>query len=229
MTAIKQNNTKNIIGIILIVIGCLLFLQNIEIFVFNFNIFSWQFIFVGIGIIILINNKNSGLGLFFIGFGILGIFTNFTHYTLRNIILDYWPVILIIVGVYIIFKRTGNSKRHSSFEEVNDDSLDKFTIFQDSTLKIKSNCFKGGKLTTIFSDYKIDLRDTDFSNHAQLDSTTIFAGKTIYLRKDQVVNFRATSIFGGFEDKRLTSLNAEDSNVLVIKGLTLFGGIEIKD
>ena len=59
----------------------------------------------------------------------------------------------------------------------------------------------------------------------------MFGGGTFYVPADWSVNTDVTAVFGGFSDKRRTSLETatDPEKVLYIKGFVLFGGGEIKN
>lgn len=230
------NNSKGRIwlGAALIILGSLFFLRNFHFNIFNFNIFSWPFLLLVIGIVILVNHKDSLFGLILIVIGGVGIASNYFHLSFKSIIFDYWPFLIIILGFYTIVKSFGN-KAKAENEIIDEDNhyLDIFSIFGDKTKIIKTNNFLGGKLTSIFSDLKVTLKESDMDEGVrELDTLTIFGATQIFLPEDWEVIIKTTTLFGGFEDqrfkKKITS-DAEISNkILVVKGLVLFGSGEIK-
>lgn len=227
----ERDNTsgRTIIGIILILIGSLLFLQNIRLEFWNINIFSWPIILLIIGTVILVNDKRSSGAWILILIGIIGLISKYSGYSLRYLVVEYWPFLLIAFGIHLIFKRTlPQEKNKNELIEVEEYLLDKFSFFNDSTLKIITNNFVGGKVTSILSDYMIDLRESEIKGQQEIDSVSIFGGTTFYLKENQQVSFKATTIIGAYEDKRAQSDIVESENVLIIKGIVLFGGIEIK-
>lgn len=223
---------RTLIGIILVVLGGLLFLRNLDFFVWNFNIFSWPVILLVIGIIILSNNKNSGGGLILVVLGIIGLISRYTNFSFRYILHEYWPILLIGFGIYLVLKRN-SSDNFKEAESIQNDEyyLDTFSFLKGRTLKIKTNNFLGGKITALLSGFKIDMTEANFVNQKTIDIVTILGGTEIFIPSDKKIIFNATTMFGGFEDKRskLFSSDTESNDVLMIKGLVLFGGVEIKN
>ena len=228
----KNSNGRIWLGAILIIVGALIFLKNFHFNIFQFDLFSWPFILILIGIIILINQRDSFFGFLLIIIGGAGIASKYLHISFRSVFSEYWPVLLIILGVYTLFKSIGtNSKSNMDTIESEECQVDIFSIFGDSTKQIKTNNFLGGKITSIFGDLKVDLRQSHLANGKQvLDTLTMFGATEIFLPNDWEVIIKTTTIFGGFDDKRskTESLKELNEKVLVIKGLVLFGGGEIR-
>lgn len=239
-----KNNTpaRLIFGIILIVLGGLFLLDNYGITSFSFSLpdflFHWEYILIGLGLFIILsyNNKTAGIILITIGF--------------FNLFPDFWPLILVGLGIYIILRRkspkdsfnkdgiNGNPDTYSSFGEeekntdnITKDNIDDVSIFGGGTKNFSSRNFTGGKLTAIFGGSDIHLENCSLAHgQNELDLFVMFGGYTIYVPQDWNVIVDLVPIFGGFSDKRIKDPNRvyEDNKILVIKGLVLFGGGEIK-
>jgi len=63
-----------------------------------------------------------------------------------------------------------------------------------------------------------------------LNITAIFGGSTIIVPRDWNVLLNVTPLFGGFSNKirREPNLVVDQSRTLIIKGIAMFGGGEIK-
>jgi len=233
MSRLKSNSNGRIwLGVILIIIGGIIFLNNFQFNFLHINIFSWPIILIIIGTLILINNRRSGFAFVLILVGIISLISRYMGMSFRYFIGEYWPIFIIGFGIYLIFKRANaNDNDELDYTESEEHFLDTFSIFGDITKKVKTKNFLGGKITSLFSDLKIDLRECELKEKKELDSITIFGGTEIYIPIDWKVIFKATTIFGGFEDKRskFHTVEQESENVLVVKGLVLFGGGEIKN
>ena len=140
---------------------------------------------------------------------------------------------LIILGIYLVLKQSvRDSGDKNEYVEAEEYYLDVFAMFGEKIKKIKTNNFLGGKTTSLFSDLKIDLRESQLApGTKELDTLTLFGGTNIYLPNDWNVIIKTTTIFGGFDDQRTKTEQTDDSDkkILVIKGLILFGGGDIKN
>jgi predicted membrane protein len=76
-----------------------------------------------------------------------------------------------------------------------------------------------------------DLMDAELSPGTNvLDMFCLFGGSKIIIPSNWKVKIEVTAIFGGYSDKRKLPQNYADSNnkELIIKGVVIFGGGEIK-
>jgi len=228
----NNSNGRMWLGAILIIAGALIFLKNFHFNIFNFNLFAWPVLFLIIGIVVLINHKDSFLGLILIVIGGAGIASKYLDISFQSVFREYWPFLVIIFGIYLVIKRTGNSETdHLDFIESEEYYLDIFSIFGDKTKKIATENFLGGKTTSLFSDLKVDLKNCKIAEGTkELDTLTIFGATEIFLPDDWQVIIKITTIFGGFEDNRGRIQPTDDSNkkTLIIKGLVIFGGGEVR-
>lgn len=240
-----NNNTtaRLIAGLILIVLGGLFLLDNYGIIYFSLPdfIFQWEYILIAIGAIILATSHNKTAGIILIGIGLFSLFP------------DFWPLVLVGLGIYIILKRSKpkndfiNSGISGSFDqETKDsadpnasssanksfqDSIDDVSIFGGGTKNFSSRNFTGGKLTAIFGGSDIHLENCSLAHgRNELDLFVMFGGYTIFVPQDWNVIIDLVPIFGGFSDRRIKDPNRvyEEDKVLIIKGMVLFGGGEIK-
>lgn len=229
----NNSNGRTWLGATLIIIGALLFMDNFHLTFFQINIFSWPVILLISGIFLLINHKGSGFAILLIILGGVGIASNFLHISIRSVFIEYWPFMLILFGIYLIFKKNIHHKKiESDFIEKDEYFLDIFSMFGDTRKKINITNFLGGKTTSLFSDLKIDLKNSQIQSGVRvLDTLTMFGATEIFIPSNWQIVIKVTTIFGGFEDHRImTTQNAnEDKKVLVIKGLVLFGSGEIKN
>lgn len=220
------------LGAILIIAGSLIFLRNFNFEFLHINIFSWPFIILIVGIVILINSKDSLLGIILVILGGVGLTAKYFDTSYREIFSEYWPVLLILLGLHTIFKNFGGNNS-DSFETIDNDNelIDIFAFLGDKNKFVKSKNFIGGKITTLLSELTIDFRESYISQGKnELDCFTMFGSTRLLIPSDWQVVINATTIFGGFDDQRGKNLQQAEPNekILVIKGLILFGGGSIK-
>lgn len=112
-----------------------------------------------------------------------------------------------------------------------EDMIDAVTIFGSLKKNIISKDFRGGDAVTFFGGTELNMLQADINGHIVLELTQVFAGAKLVVPPHwRIQTTDVVSIFGGIEDKR--PLPAEGSTdpmkVVVIKGVCLFGGIDIK-
>jgi len=241
----KNIDTKNWLGILFVVIGGLLVLDNFNIFRIDFSrlIFSWHSIFIIAGIIILSKSKNSAVGVILLIIGIFGtarhFFLPYFHLSFR----DIWPLIIIIVGLYIIFRKNGSaqpkeqnwqtfdncSQNNSAFSASSSDYINDSTLFTSSSKIVTSSNFRGGKISTIIGSTNIDLTQSTLApGENNLELSILFGSCNITVPRNWKIITNVSAVFGGFEDKRFIAFDDKASEgVLVITGSVLFSGGEI--
>lgn len=174
-------------------------------------------------------------------FGALGITGRILDFSFRDMISDFWPLILIALGLYVILNRksggtynseSGTTASGISGSQLNADTIDEVSIFYGSKRIITSDNFRGGKITSIFGGTDLDLTNAKLAEgHQVIDVLSIFGGMQLYTRQDLKIDVKVMSIFGGFADKRIKLQNVvpDQSRTLVLKGLAIFGGGSIKN
>jgi len=236
-----RTNSKNWVGIVLVILGALFLFDNYGLFWFNIHpfIFGWHTIFLIIGIILVVNHKNSFIGYLLFGIGLIGVLK---HSFFFNIDLnDFWPLILFGLGLWLILSRRERQIIHTKFSVPNGnpapadssvfDTIDEVCIFNNVHRTINSTNFKGGTITSIFGSVKLDLTTAKLApGENNLEINNIFGSLKIWVPQGWKVLVNVSSIFGGFEDKRFGGMfKTEDTQgILVIKGATIFGGGDLK-
>ena len=238
-----MNNSRSILGGFLVLFGGLFLLDNFDIFYFDFtyHFLNWFTFFIIVGVLIISKSRNSALGWILFGFGALGIAGRIFDFSLRFIISDFWPLLLIGLGLYVILNRRSGGTQSASDgttasglggSQTNADTIDEVSIFYGSKKIITSDNFSGGKITAIFGGTDLDLTNAKLAEgHQVIDVLSIFGGMQIYTRQDLKIDVKVMSIFGGFADKRIKMQNVvpDQSRTLVLKGLVIFGGGSIKN
>ncbi len=230
-----STNKRAYFGIALIAIGAFLVLEQLNLIPPAFaDIFiSWQMLLIGIGVFSVVGgNKTSGTVLIVIGtFFLVPEIVNIP-YEIRKI---GWPLIIIAIGVVLLITHGGRNPKGTQTTKTGkngSDYFDDFVIFGGREVFVDTPHFYGGKTTSIFGGTEYDMRQAKLSeNGAVVDCVSIFGGCGFKVPPDWMVKNEVTAIFGAFSDKRGSTINdikSDQSKVLIIKGFTAFGGIEIK-
>lgn len=230
-----SQNRSLAVGILIILIGLAFLLRQMDVFTPRVEgiLFTWQMLLILIGTVILFagDNKTTGFILLIVGgFFILPEIYSLP-YNFRN---TFWPILLILVGIFILFRSGRFYRKDQSVEPAagGDVSyIDEVNIFSGAERKVTGKNFRGGKITSIFGGSEVDLTEASLSSGTNvLEVFYIFGGSSITVPADWVVINRVTAILGGFADKRSGLKTPDDNpeNVLIVRGMILFGGGEIK-
>jgi predicted membrane protein len=222
-------DSRTFLGIIFVVVGAVLIARNFGWLDYEFSryIISWQMLLIVIGLFNLARKAYTAavilisIGLFFL----IDFPDNFRE--------NFWPAIIILVGVTFILqwrRAPGHHHHHQGEEYTNStDYLDETAIFGGRTLSVVSDSFKGGKITSIFGGSKINLLYAKPAPGCTIDVANIFGGTKIIVPEDWNVKIEVVPIFGGFDDKRSASVisRTNSGKIVVIKGTCIFGGGEL--
>lgn len=220
-------------SIILIVVGIFLLLDNLNIFYIDGLWDYWPLILVAVGIYRLLSSGFRDIYssiLFILGGFLLFLLTTDVIY-FRDI-WRFWPLILILIGARIIYNKVILTDEKRKGITVSDDRIDHVAIFGGKEKRVASDNFQGGNITAIFGGVELYFENAKLAEGSNvLDILVMFGGTEIYVPRDWMIVTKGLPIFGGFEDARKNppKPDASTKGTLIVKGLVLFGGLEIKD
>jgi predicted membrane protein len=243
----KRNyDSRNVIGILLVVIGGLFLLDSMDLINFNIArvIFSFPAVLIALGIVLIINTSRRLLGTFLLLIGIFFMIPRifpWVYYDSSIVV----PILLIAFGIYIILrkrtyrssegslkhKQEDNTTHFRGYDQINADHVDDVAIFGGGHKIIVTDNFKGGNITSVFGGSEIDLRDCKLAQGVNIiDFVAVFGGSNIIVPSNWTVMIDILPIFGGFSNKIRRDPNAviDTEKTLLIKGFVLFGGGEVR-
>lgn len=228
----EHNNKRLWLGILFLVLGGIWLLETLDIYYFDrfipHYVFSWGTMFILFGLYLFFGRDKRGPGIIFMGLGTLLLVDDIFYWWHIDFWAIIWPVALVLVGVALITRRSS----HENVSKSDPDYIDDMSVFGGGEKKITSQNFKGGKITAIFGGSNLDFQKAEISDKSEvvLDVFVLFGGTEIIVPADWTVKLETTVLFGGLSDKRNTVINVVNNpeKTLVIKGLVLFGGGELK-
>ncbi len=213
-------------------------------------LFSWQMLIIVVGFFSLAN-RNITFGFFTILTGVFFIlpkckyrFPYLYEWVPENFIYDYWPILVILLGILILFKRNSKIYTQKNFtppametpkdsgEETNAsgvEMLHKEANFTHVKYTAVGGTFWGGYLDCNFGGMDIDLRKATLNaGTTTLTVGVAFGGINLYIPAHWNVYIDVDHTFGGINDKRISTETVIDmQRTLVIKGSCNFGGLTI--
>ena len=239
-----NSKVKLVFGALIIFIGLMLLLRNsgiVDWYIYNI-VFSWQAFLIGLGIIFVAGRHSNVTGVVLISIGSFFILPELFPSLSYNFSRLFWPVILIIIGVSIVMKRNRRYERENnafsheytdSTTSENDESsyINEVAIFGGCKHQIMNKNLKGGRILAIFGGAELDFRPSTLGEGKKtLELTCLFGGVSMIVPTDWNVQINVVSILGGFADKRFipAELITDSNKTIVIKGVAIFGGGDIK-
>lgn len=229
----RNSNTRKTWGILLVILGGFLVANSFDLLPYRLKdiLWSWEMLLIVIGVFSLVNNQSKVIGLVLIslgGFFLIENYWDFPYYVRQA----FWPSAIVVFGLYLILSPPKYFKnRKDRNKEDSRDFIDEVSIFGGGERMVTSNEFKGGKITSVFGGSKINLMNSQLAvGENVLDTFSCFGGTTIIVPAGWNVRIEVAAIFGGFSDKRerMPNLVFDQERVLIIKGLAIFGGGEVK-
>ncbi|WP_343701576.1 DUF5668 domain-containing protein [Chitinophaga sp.] len=219
-------------GVIVLVIGVVFLLRKMDLHLPGW-VFSWPMLLILIGFVMGAKNRFQGAGWFILTFvGVVFLINDMLPFE-WHLQRFFWPIILIVIGLYMISRASSRSKRYeeiiadSSNMASKEDFLQSTTIFSGTNKVILSKNFRGGNITAMFGGTELNFMQADINGEAVIDITIMFGAVELVVPSHWDVKLDVNTVFGGIEDKR-TIVPASTNKVLVLKGSCTFGGIDLK-
>jgi len=227
-----ENGHRLIPAIIVIGIGVLFLLNNLNILYFSEWTRYWPVILIAIGLVKLVDANSPGghvAGAILVAVG--AIFLGQTLGYLNVRLHDLWPLFLIGAGLLMLFlgdswHGISRGPRIHAYGRLREAS-----VFGGGKRQINTQDFTGGHIDAVFSGYEIDLRGaTMAADSATLQVSAVFAGIEIRIPETWSVVLQGAGVFGAFADNT-TQPNPQTPGLkrLFVKGAAVFGGVEIKN
>ena len=213
-------------GVVFITVGLILLLEKMGYLPYGFALHFWPMIFVVIGIVKIAYAGGRPTGVVLIG---VGVFLQLHEMGIIHLnFWDLWPVFIIVAGVAMLWQALMKEAPADS----SNPQFDSLYVFGGGERQVNTKEFKGGSLFAVFGGYKIDFLRADFEgSHAVLHASAVFGGGEIRVPETWLVSLQGAGIFGAYEDKtrHFQPDPSKPSKTLVIKGVAMFGGIEVKN
>jgi predicted membrane protein len=246
----NKNNGRVISGIILVAVGAVFLARQMGVFFPNW-LFSWPMFMIVLGFFIGAKHNFQRGGWWIVSL-IGAIFLTDRLVPGVDIGKLFWPVFLIIVGLVFIFrpKKSWNNQHwkqkcrekmegrynhnhyteNSDYETSPEDYINSTSIFGGIKKNVISKNFKGGDIVCVFGGSEINLMQADFNGRIEIEVVQIFGGTKLIIPAHWEVVHEMVAIMGGIEDKRspFSEKNPEETKRLVIRGTSVFGGIDIR-
>jgi hypothetical protein len=230
-------------GMALIIVGACLLARKAGAY-FPDWFFTWPMILILVAVITGIKHRFQNIS-WLIMLAIGGFFLS------DEIILDwsfkpyFWPVMIIGLGLIFILRPKKRWRREkqswgefgdTNFEDgarhtanSSQDVIESVSVFGGVKRVITSKNFKGGEIICFMGGAEYNFSQADITGPVEIEIVQGFAGTKLIVPPHWEIRSEFVAIFAGIEDKRHAQPGTFDPNkILIIKGVTIFGGIEIK-
>jgi hypothetical protein len=221
-------------ALIVIGIGVLFLLNNLNIFFVHDIWRFWPGILIAVGLVKMVDSTEPNgrmAGGVLVGVGGLFLAKNLGFLNLEW--RDFWPLVLIGAGLLMLWSRlapppAGAPNIPAGAQE---GALNETAIFGGVNRKVTTDDFRGGHVTAMFGGVEIDLRRAGMrGNSAVIDVSSTFGGVELKIPTSWSAVSQVVAIFGGVENKSVEpAADMPGVKRLYIKGSAVFGGVEVKN
>ncbi len=219
-------------GVVIIVVGTVLLLNQFGVLPHNIVLHFWPVALVGVGLIKIFSGKDRGeriVGGCLIAAGTI-LQTNalgITHISWSQA----WPMFIIVVGLMLVIHALSDRKGLPRGFTMDAD-LDSFYVFGGGERNVNSKDFRSARLFAVFGGYEVDLTRAEMAtNEAYVEANAVFGGGEIRVPTNWKVVVQGMGVFGGYDDKtqHIQTDPSVPSKTLYVRGVAVFGGIEVKN
>jgi LiaF transmembrane domain/Cell wall-active antibiotics response LiaF, C-terminal len=214
-------------GLVVMLLGLLLTLDNFGVLEARQWIRIWPVLLIGLALAKLFHASSpaarpAGYFLLLLGLGLL--LGNLGVLEFRQVL----ALLLLAVGTAIAW-RAARSPREPAPPVVDPiKHLDVFALLGYIQRALSAKDFRGGSATAVMGGCEIDLGKASIEGgEAVINTFALWGGIEIRVPADWMVETRGTALLGAFED---TSRRPDDDGKkLIVTGIAVMGGVEVKN
>ena len=216
-----------ILGLIVMTLGVLWTLDNLDLVESEPLLQWWPAVIIAIGVAKLTGVGTRRHTAWGVVFTLAGTWLLVGEIGLLDIGLeDIWPLILVVLGVHLLTR-----SRNAQTPAGDDPSavVHTFAVWSGIDRKVVSQAFQGGDITAVMGGVELDLRQAKpVEGHAVLDLFVWWGGVDIQVPEHWKVVNEANVLMGGIEDSSKAP-SPDTRETLILRGLVVMGGVEIKN
>lgn len=219
-----------VFGTVIILIGIIFTLDNLDIADADDYLRYWPAALIVVGMAKLMDAR-ARQGSLFGGalMAVVGTWLLLDNLEVITVSLrDFWPVLLVLVGGNIVWQGIRGRQSRPTGDGAADSTVSAVAVLSGVNRRVNSPAFRGGELTAFMGGCVIDLRHASIDGEAVIDVFAMWGGIEIRVPEGWTVIGQVTPLLGGFEDGTQPPA-VPGKQRLVIRGVVIMGGIEIKN
>jgi predicted membrane protein len=234
-------------GVLLVLLGSLLFIDNLDLLPFSVASAFWPLAVLAFCAIGFVRTGNPIVRVWSVSgmvWGALLLLDTVHLIRIRDGV--FWPLALITTGVTLLMFRlrwqgttwkgfadrwviASNTKARSTSGK-----LDEHVVFSGVKRRIETVAFEGGDLSCVFGSIDIDLRNASISTpdrQATVEANCAFGNIVLRVPESWRVNLKGNAVFGTYNDKTIPPRPDPGSltPTLSVCGGTAFGEVVVRN
>jgi hypothetical protein len=196
-----------------------------------FRVF-WPAAFVVLGLVVLFEPRTpTGRRLWGLGWIVAGGWIY--AYQHQWIDVDFWdllvPLGLVLFGLSLIWRSLRGARARRPADEGSEAEVRTFALLSGNEVRSTAARFRGADLGAFMGGVNLDLRQAGLADdeEAEIDVFAMWGGIEIRVPREWTVVSKVMPLMGAFEDKSEPLAGA--TRRLIVRGLVVMGGVEVKN
>lgn len=149
-------------------------------------------------------NGRTWVGIVLIILGSLFLLEHTGVWDFGEVFHQYWPALLILCGIWMLVRRSRERPERPlagpGTVSGSQDLLDESNTFGDIVLRTASKQFRGGSVSGVFGDIRVDASETELADGEHtLTVNGVFGDVRLLLPKSAAVTVKSSTVFGHVE------------------------------
>jgi predicted membrane protein len=227
-------SARLVVGVVIVLIGVILLADNLGWFEARYVLRGlWPLALVTVGVTMVRSpdhrrSRSWGWVLITVGAWLFLDRIGWLHISLWHMLL---PGLLLFVGGTLVWRALNGPPKPQEISNAQDhvEFVRSFALMSGCELRPVSRPFRGADLTAVMGGIKLDLADARMEgDSASVEVFAFWGGIEIYVPPDWTVTSKVTTLLGGFVDKRRPT-SVVPTKTLIVRGMVVMGGIEVKN
>jgi hypothetical protein len=228
----RQSSGRLIFGLIAITLGVLWTLDNLGFVDSSEFLRWWPTVVIAIGLAKLFGIGTRQHRIWGATFSVAGALLLTGSLGLSRVTVGtLWPVLMIVLGIQLLSRGLQARSPFAVSDGPGGDptaSVNTFAFWSGIDRKPSSQAFRGGDVSAVMGGVRMDLRGAKpVPEGAVLDLFVWWGGVDLRIPETMRVVNETNVVMGGIEDKTKTP-PADARDVLILRGLVIMGGVELK-
>lgn len=213
-------------GVILVAIGVLLGLHQLELLPFDLFFEGWWTLFIIVPSVVgLLTEQDKGGSLIGLLFGVFFLLCEWDILAFNLLWKLILPVAVVLVGLRLLIGKRAKKQEGSIPASPNDTSC--VAVFSGQDLHFDGQPFRGAEAVAVFGGVEIFAAGAIITEDCVVNATAVFGGVDLYLPSNVNVVVTSGGVFGGVENKRRVP-PVEGAPTVYVRTSFVFGGVDIK-
>ena len=218
----RTSSARLVPGLTILTLGLLLTAHNFDYIDAHRYLSFWPVVIIALGVARVVDHprRSGGYVVSLIGAALL-------LHTLDHLnVFRLWPLVLVLLGLSLLVRARRGPAACCTGEQRGGSGA---AVLGGANHRVTSDDFRGGDYVAILGGYELDLRDAAIRDEARIDVLVLWGGIEIRVPENwQVVN-QVTALLAGVSDETRSPGEGPPGPRLVLDGLVLMGGVEVRN